>query len=158
MERLTRRRADTGEPCICTIEGLNRAVERLAAYEDIGADPEEISVQLEILRRYSEAAYGIGLKRLRELAKAEKDGRLMVLPCKLGDVVYLLPASRNDGIRSVKVKRIEMTITRMERDLVLCIDLGDGRQETFRWASDKGRTWFSSKKEAEAALKKETEA
>ena len=42
MERLTRRRADAGEPCICTIEALNKSVERLAAYEDTGLEPEEV--------------------------------------------------------------------------------------------------------------------
>ena len=28
--------------------------------------------------------------RLRELAEADKDGRLVVLPCKVGDTVYIL--------------------------------------------------------------------
>lgn len=28
--------------------------------------------------------------RLRELAEADRDGRLVVLPCKVGDTVYIL--------------------------------------------------------------------
>ena len=68
---------------------------RLAAYEDTGLEPEEIerivdaygrghtlrtesAERLEIVRE-------IKTDRLRELAKAEKDGRLEVLPCKVGD-------------------------------------------------------------------------
>lgn len=94
MERLTKRRADSGEPYMCTIEGVNNAVARLAAYEDTELEPEEITVQLEILRRYFEAADGIGLKRLRELSQAEKDGRLVVLPCKVGDTVYVIGTRR----------------------------------------------------------------
>lgn len=31
-----------------------------------------------------------GLDRLRELAEADKDGRVVVLPCKVGDTVYIL--------------------------------------------------------------------
>lgn len=44
-------------------------IKRLAAYEDI-------------------AELCGGLDRLRKLAEADKDGRLVVLPCKLGTKVY----------------------------------------------------------------------
>ena len=71
------------------------AANRLADYEDTGLTPEEIerivdaygrghtlrtesAERLEIVRE-------IKTDRLRELAKAEKDGRLEVLPCKVGD-------------------------------------------------------------------------
>ena len=72
-----------------------RIYARLAAYEETGLEPEEIerivdaygrghtlrtesAERLEIVRE-------IKTDRLRELAKAEKDGRLEVLPCKVGD-------------------------------------------------------------------------
>ena len=44
-----------------------RIIDRLAAYEDSGLSPEEV----------------------RELAKAKVDGRLAIMPCKVGDTVYL---------------------------------------------------------------------
>jgi len=44
-------------------------VDRLAAYEDI-------------------AELCGGFDRLRELAEADKDGRVLILPCKLGTKVY----------------------------------------------------------------------
>ncbi len=68
--------------------------ERLKAYEDTGLEPEDVTDLM--------AAHGtaIGqlveylalapLKNLRELVRAEKDGRLVVLPCKVGDPVYWL--------------------------------------------------------------------
>ena len=76
-------------------DGLIQQINRLAAYEDTGLTPEEIerivdaygrghtlrtesAERLEIVRE-------IKTDRLRELAKAEKDGRLEVLPCKVGD-------------------------------------------------------------------------
>lgn len=37
-----------------------------------------------------DAVKGISLARLRELAKAEREGRLVVLPCKVGDTVYAI--------------------------------------------------------------------
>lgn len=41
-------------------------------------------------RKRAEAAQALGLEpsRLRELAEADKDGRVVVLPCKVGDTIY----------------------------------------------------------------------
>lgn len=65
---------------------------RLAAYEDTGLAPERCA---EFARADAEGRYIVmrdaeqeGVARLRELAEADKDGRLLVLPCKVGDVVY----------------------------------------------------------------------
>lgn len=35
------------------------------------------------------STYGISLGRLEEICNAERDGRLVVLPCKVGDAVYV---------------------------------------------------------------------
>ena len=71
------------------------AANRLAAYEDTGLEPEEIERVVDAygrghtLRTESaerlEIVREIKTDRLRELAKAEKDERLEVLPCKVGD-------------------------------------------------------------------------
>lgn len=86
MERLTKRRADTGDPCICTIEALNKSVERLAAYEDTELEPEEAKqLKLALMGKSIaevEELDGIPIKHLQELSKAEKDGRLVALPCE----------------------------------------------------------------------------
>lgn len=34
------------------------------------------------------SAFGVAAERLRELAEADKGGRLVVLPCKVGDKLY----------------------------------------------------------------------
>lgn len=67
-------------------------VERLAAYEDTGLTPERCS---EFARADAEGRYIVmrdaeqeGVARLRELAKADNAGRLVVLPCKVGDKLY----------------------------------------------------------------------
>ena len=95
MERLTRRRADTGEPCICTIEGLNNAVERLAAYEDTGLEPEEIKELCtddvaKIAKLFRHMIEDGSIDHLQELLEAEKDGRMVVSSFKPGECVYVL--------------------------------------------------------------------
>lgn len=66
---------------------LNNAIVRLAAYEDTGLTPEEIVNADKTLKDNWE----MPLDRLTEaidLIKAKDDGRLVVLPCKVGDTVY----------------------------------------------------------------------
>ena len=59
---------------------------RLAAYEDTRLTPE----QCENAKTIIESAFSDDTskaERIRELLKADKDGRLVVLPCKVGDTV-----------------------------------------------------------------------
>ena len=68
---------------------------RLAAYEDTGLEPEEIAkIREDVETGYLKSTarrYGIPVDRLRELAKADREGRCVVLPCKPSDVtVYQL--------------------------------------------------------------------
>lgn len=63
--------------------------EQLKAYEDTGLTPE----QCENAKIIIESAFSDDTskaERIRELLKADKDGRLVVLPCKVGDTVYIL--------------------------------------------------------------------
>ena len=63
-----------------------RIYARLAAYEDTGLEPEEVGA---LQNDWSNLCTIIGecggLDRVKELAEAEKKGRLEVLPCKVGD-------------------------------------------------------------------------
>lgn len=62
--------------------------ERLAAYEDTGLYPESVeALKLSMMgKAISEITEfdGLPIDRLRELAEADKDGRVVVLPCKVG--------------------------------------------------------------------------
>ena len=84
MERCTIR-LKTGEARCSQLDG-NVVVERLAAYEDSGLSPEDAANLHAILR----LGDGMTLMRLRELAEADKDGRCVVLPCKVGDTIWRL--------------------------------------------------------------------
>ena len=69
---------------------------KLKAYEDTGLEPGDIlsaadmakvACALHELNQYKELG---NLDRLRELAKADRDGRCLVLQCKVGDTVYVV--------------------------------------------------------------------
>jgi hypothetical protein len=55
-----------------------------------------------------------GFDRLRELAKADKDGRVVVLPCKVGDTVWFKTYKNNArdciGVQPHEVTRISASI------------------------------------------------
>lgn len=108
MERLTKRDTDGqammdcekckadwtgkhGKPMIdCTaLYCRNRLKARLAAYEDTELTPEEVSA---LVKDWSDLCTIVGecggLDRVRALAKADRAGRLVALPCKVGDTVW----------------------------------------------------------------------
>ena len=94
----------TGQiPCEVEPAGVREMMDRLAAYEDTGLTPEEINDLASVREISPEAEYAINKHadniierldkllhqtdddaRLRELAEADKDGRLVVLPFTSG--------------------------------------------------------------------------
>ena len=74
-----------------TCNHLDEIVERLAAYEDTGLTPKSVeAIKLHMMgKAISEITEfnGLPIDRLRELAEADKAGRVAVLPCKVGDTV-----------------------------------------------------------------------
>lgn len=65
-----------------------RIYARLAAYEDSGLEPEEIA---DFMKRWEQAVEiggmlkKYGIDHIWDIIQAEQDGRLEVLPCKVGD-------------------------------------------------------------------------
>ena len=100
MERLTKRRIDDGEAYLVCVElrkdecdgqcticwRAGDAVDRLAAYEDTGLSPEEIKSAFtpDALIKLAAQALETTPERLRELAAADKEGRMAVLPFTSG--------------------------------------------------------------------------
>ena len=81
------------EPCYgsgCKIKDCpfeTAVCERLAAYEDTGLEPEAVeTVKLALCAKHMvdlETLNNTPISRLVELAEADKDGRVVVLPCKV---------------------------------------------------------------------------
>ena len=84
------------EPCYgngCKIKDCpfeTAVCERLASYEDSGLTPEELKAPFteDTMINLAAQALGVEADRLRELAEADKDGRVVVQPCKVGDILY----------------------------------------------------------------------
>lgn len=68
--------------------GMQMAIDRLAAYEETGLEPEEIYNQLESMVDAVALFFEISPERLRELAQADREGRCVVLPVKPGTQVW----------------------------------------------------------------------
>ena len=114
--------------------------EDLRAYEGTECEPEQIVKAKDAL----ECAYG-NADRIIELAEADKDGRVVVLPCKVGDMVWFNTYKDNGktciGIRPHKVISTDAYIT--AEGEILPVELPVSRF---------GENWFRTREEAEAAL------
>lgn len=66
-------------------------VDRLAAYEETGPEPEDMkrAFNEDAILKLAGQVLGVSSDRLRELAQAKKEGRLVVLPCSIGDPVFM---------------------------------------------------------------------
>ncbi len=175
MERLTKRDTDGqammdcqkcnadwtgkhGKPMAdCTaLYCRNRLKDRLAAYEDSDCEPEEVlpkdkadEIALKLMRLADLESF-CSYDRLRELAEADKDGRVVVPPCKVGDRLYEVTGRKTISVYKVKAIRVESFGLFIEWDIV----------EGFVWqslaginAGEIGKTVFLTRDEAEKALK-----
>ena len=88
-----------------------RLYKRLGVYEDTGLTPESVeALKLSMMgKAISEIKEfnGLPIDRLRELAEADKAGRVMVLPCKVGQRVFAL-LDTDKHISECEVKQIGM--------------------------------------------------
>lgn len=121
--------------------GVNGTTEdmvlRLASYEDTGLDPKTIkdcTLIQDLIDSGITPAIISPLRHLLELAKAEAERRLLVLPCKIGTPIYWINFNMHDGYW-------------IEPGL---FSLGDFYAF--------GKSVFLTREEAEAALRKECEA
>lgn len=84
-----------------------------------------------------EQEYGVSAARLRELAQADREGRCVVLPCKVGDTVY--------QVDDIRVYALEV------RNLIYDAGILAFDESTI------GKTVFLTRAEAEVALQGERE-
>ena len=147
-------------------------VQRLAAYEDTGFDPMDI----EMLRRAHDATkqnletakrviaewdaiiLSKGYDFIKNLLQAEQEGRLVVLPCKVGDMVWLIEDPWT-GKPLKKPLECEVNAIKKYSHGVYINLLFDTR--TFNGTRDFnieyfGKSVFLAREEAEAALKGES--
>lgn len=156
MERLTKRingvvtyigasnEYETGQiACEVGSQGVRELLERVAAYEDTGCEPEQIAKAKDAL----EYAYG-NAERIIKLAEADKDGRLVVLPCKVGDTVW----ANLDGMRHPRKCVIEFANIGSHVTTIVFSTVDGLREQYGVNPSSFGKTVFLTREEAEKAL------
>lgn len=82
-------------PCPYNGECSQRKVwERLKAYEDTHMMPSDVTSMRMDMAIIAALFNGVDVDRMKELAEADKDGRLVMLPCKVGDTVWITGSVR----------------------------------------------------------------
>lgn len=115
-----------------------QCMDRLAAYEDTGLGPAEIAAMRNTLAEYH--------KEADPLLRAKVEGRLVVLPCKIGDVVYYIHQDKT--ILPGVAKWFETN-----DGWTVCVQYAPMAPKFFRF-DDFGRTVFLTREAAEKALQR----
>ena len=119
--------------------------ERLKQYEDTKRTPEQIEALEAAIMGKAVAQItefeGLPIARLLELAVADQEGRVIVLPCKVGDTVYFALLGR------IIEKQVFSIVSFSNSTRIYC----GGTSEYFR-PEDIGKTVFLTREEAEKAL------
>ena len=146
MERLTIRNSDgtVSQPTTTTVE---QVFYRLADFEDF---EETVGFSLEDMRTIYKGMKGNEYIRLneniRELLSAKNQGRLLVMPCKVGTTVFLI---EDGNIYRVRIQGISSS--QSGHDCIL--HLG-GYPVRNLWGDAFGKVVFLTYEEAEAALER----
>lgn len=126
MERLTNRReadAQREEYERRLANGYPRNIPeerflRLAAYEDTGYMPEEVNDAVVGSKLMAKSrlvsAFGVAAERLRELAEADKDGRVAVLPAGTGGAMLDTSYPENPRL----IKRLHFAVAYVSKGIV----------------------------------------
>lgn len=175
MERLTKRDTDGqammdcekckadwtgkhGKPMVdCTaLYCRNRLKARLAAYEDTGLTPGEVkSMQEEHFSGLEMAKLHSALMELKKYQEADKEGRLVVLPCKVGDTLWV--TGRDNVPREMKLEAPDIRAVCTDEDN-LCMSTCNRKPDGFcayrlrNDGADIGKTVFLTREEAGKAL------
>lgn len=120
---------------------------RLMQYEDTGLEP----AMCANYKTFEDEAIskGVPFKRIVALVEADRDGQLVVPPCKAGDTVYEVTSRKTISEYRVKAIRVELFCTFIEWDIVA----GFVDKSIFGVPVDEiGKTVFLTREEAEKAL------
>ena len=135
---------------------IQRLCNRLSAYEDLMERWKLRSIEeadrifqrvnalggTDLMAQYRAIGF---IDHLRDLLQAEQDGRLVVLPCKVGDSVYIPDLDKKIPVK-VRVQGISISVSGRT-----ILHFG-GYPVECAWGDGCGKDWFLTREEAEAAL------
>lgn len=131
----------------------DKVVMRIARYEDTGREPEEVEALSSLFEFAVDNTATMTqqlelIDRIRELSEADKDGRVVVFPCKVGQRVFAL-LDTDKHISECEVKQIGLS---NEIAFVGIEPIGARGLEYGVSIKGFGKTVFLTREEAEAAL------
>lgn len=119
----------------------NRLKDRLAAYEDTHMMPSDVTSMRMDMAIIAALFNGVDVDRMKELAEADKNGCVIIVPCKVGDTVYFALLGK------IIEKQVFSIVAFSNSTRIYC----GGTSEYFR-PEDIGKTFFLTREEAEKAL------
>lgn len=144
-----------GGECAHGCKWEEAAWERLAAYEDTGRTPEEVTALGKLFDYALEESKTLTeqlalLNRIRDLAKADRAGRLVVRPYSIGETVYVL-------LKDGAIFYPETNGWYISEEIIEAIShdgfyLGDPVDDVYTPDSEIGKTVFLTREGAEKAL------
>ena len=128
--------------------------ERLKAYEDTHMMPSDVTSMRMDMAIIAALFNDVDVDRMKELAEADKDGRLVVLPCKVGDTVWVIENPWTGELLKKPIEAYANGMKKFSHGLYVNV-LFDTRK--INGARDYeinhiGKTVFLTREEAEAAL------
>lgn len=136
-------------------EWISVLQDRLAAYEETRLTPEEIDMDHEAAEQLRHLCRDCDLDRLEELVKADKDGRVAVLPCKVGGTLWV--TGRDNVPREMRLEAPDIRTACTDEDN-LCMSTCSRKPDGFcayrlrNDGADVGKNVFLTREAAEAAL------
>ena len=132
---------------------------KLMPYLNIGLSPDELKALMLASAGTCVAEIkafdGIAIDRLCDLAEADRDGRVVVLPCKVGDTVWV--TGRDNVPREMRLENPDIRTVCTDEDN-LCMATCNRKPDGFcayrlrNDGTDIGKTVFLTREEAEKAL------
>ena len=145
------------EPCYgggCKINDCpfeTAVCDRLAAYEDTGLSPEKVSWMKEVVEEAFDNDTS-RIERAHNLHVADKEGRVIVLPCKVGDTIYaIVQVFGGDGVYHKITEKKITGIGGNTMNKVWMVNRENSLEDRFS-PSEFGRTVFLTREEAEKAM------
>lgn len=117
-----------------------------AWYSDVGTEADRLHFIADMEEILGDS---YDLDRLRELVEADREGRCVVLPCKVEDDVYINILGRTLPFTVISISQMASTPTFKAQHGIRLVYI-------FK-ADDVGETVFLTRAEAEAALRREQE-
>jgi hypothetical protein len=111
-------------------------IDRLAAYEETGLTPED-------LKEGQDALGKTPMSRFHDIMQAEQEGRVVVLPCKVGDTAYWA-SNFGKAVNHGKITAVKISGFGVDLEMVTSKDLPFKRE---------AERVFLTREEAETALK-----